>query len=219
MLEKVSPFNCQYSESDLKLFYLFTCQKQYGWDYLRSKIPHSARISEYCPLKKQPCVWHPWHIESTSSWGGLKRTKWMLWNIQTQHFEMSCMCLLRKYKKWCLWLLFIADNSILISDLPFWGRTCVKQAAVHQNQNYLPKSYKKDPIHKRTDNYCSTNIMSSECNWWRVELFFQIKKSNFIFNMFRERYSSANILIVFLHLNCTVSFYVQTPWKLDDSFQ
>lgn len=56
VLEKVSPFNCQYSESDLKLFYLFTCQKQYGWDYLRSKIPHSARISEYCPLKKQPCV-------------------------------------------------------------------------------------------------------------------------------------------------------------------
>lgn len=37
--------------------------------------------------------------------------------------------------------------------------------------------------------------MSSECHWWWVELFFQIKKkkSNFIFNMFRKSYSSVNI--------------------------
>lgn len=55
--------------------------------------------------------------------------------------------------------------------------------------------------------------MSSECNWWWVELFFQIKKSNFIFNMFRESYCSANILIVFLHLNCTGTFYSQNTLK------
>lgn len=110
-------------------------------------------------------------------------------------------------------MLFIADNSILIPDILFWGRICVKQAVVHQNQNILPKSYKKGLRHKRTDNYSSKNIKSSECNWWWAELLFQIKKSNFIFNMFRESYSSANILIVFLHLNFTGTFYTQNTLK------
>lgn len=166
-------------------------------DRITWEVPHSVRTSEYCPLKKQQYVQDPGHIESTSSGGCLRRTELMLWNSPKQHFEMSHMCLLREHKKWWLWLLFIADNRILISDLPFWGRTCVKQAAVHQSQNILPKSYKKDLRHKRTDNCNCTNIMSSECNWRWVELFFQIKKSNSIFNMFRESYSSANILIVF----------------------
>lgn len=58
--------------------------------------------------------------------------------------------------------------------------------------------------------------MSSECNWWGVELFFQIKekkKNPTLFNMFRESYSAANILIVFLHLHCTAIFYSKNTLK------
>lgn len=55
--------------------------------------------------------------------------------------------------------------------------------------------------------------MSSKCNWWRVELFFQRKKNQNIFNMFRESYSTANILIVFLYLHCTGTFYSKNTLK------
>lgn len=58
--------------------------------------------------------------------------------------------------------------------------------------------------------------MSSEWNWWWVELFFQIykkKKNQTIFNTFKQSYSTANILIVFLHLHCTGTFYSQNTLK------
>lgn len=57
--------------------------------------------------------------------------------------------------------------------------------------------------------------MSSECNWWWVELFLKKKKKKklTIFNTFRESYSIANILIVFLHLHCTGTFDSQNTLK------
>lgn len=149
------------------------------------------------------------------TFSGLLKEQRTLWSTPTQHFEMSHMCLLRKHKKMVAVIAFCNWQQHLISDLAFWGRTCVKQAAVHQNQNILPRSYKKGPGHKRTDNYNSTNIMNSKCNWWWVELFFQIKKkkNQTIFNMFRESYSTANIFMLFLYLHCTGTFYSKNTQK------